>query len=623
MCGYTGFIDLNNNFYDYEKILQLSANSINFRGPDENKNLIFKDLGIYLTFNRLSMIDLSNSGSQPMQSFSKKSLILFNGEIYNYKQLKKNLNHKKSFSTENSDTRVALEYIEEYGIDNFLKNSHGMFSIVFIDIENKEIFFLSDPFCQKPLYYSLQNNILYFSSDIRTIHFHPNLKKEIDPKVISQFLKKNWIHSPQTIYKNVNKISKGEKISIKFSGKKFSNINKKIYYNYISKIPFSYDQQFSIKQFNELMLESVERHLISDVPISVFLSSGLDSSLVLSLSKQITNNIESHTIGFEINKFDESNDAQKISKYLGIKNNQYILNKTDTLKIIDKLPDIYSEPFSDSSQIPYNYLCSMTSQRFKGVLCGDGGDELFGGYRRHKLGVSLFENRNNPLLSYLLKILSTKFSKRLLDYSKTVYLNEKIDRLIKSLSEDNIHGFYENLTSHFHLNNILNIDDDNKNYTQTEINDNHKLMMLKDLEFFLTNDLMVKSDRASMYNSLEVRSPFLSKKIFEYSAKLDSKVFFKNGYKSPIRDLLHLYLPKKLIQNQKKGFSVPLKEILKNDLKEHLNYYFSDKLLSHGFFKINTIKETIKNFLNGDLESQYAIWDLLMFQMWFDKYHKI
>ena len=148
-------------------------------------------------------------------------------------------------------------------------------------------------------------------------------------------------------------------------------------------------------------------------------------------------------------------------------------------------------------------------------------------------------------------------------------------------------------------------------------------MMLKDLEFFLTNDLMVKSDRASMYNSLEVRSPFLSKNIFEYSAKLDSKLFFKNGYKSPIRDLLHLYLPKKLIQNKKKGFSVPIKEILKNDLKDQLNYYFSDKLLSHGFFKTNIVKENTKNFLNGDAESQYAIWDLLMFQMWFDRYHKI
>ena len=623
MCGFTGFIDFKGNLIDYEKILKQSSNLINFRGPDESKNLILNELGIYLTFNRLSMIDLTENGSQPMFSFSRDSLILFNGEIYNFSELKKILSTKMYLNDQISDTRIALEYIENYGVNNFLELCEGMFSIVFINLVEKEIFFLSDPFCQKPLYYSLQNNRLFFSSDLRTIHTNSKFNKTIDKKSIPQFFKKNCIHSPNTIYEKVKKISKGEKILIKFKNKNLSHPKSEIYYNYQSKFPISYDQNFSINQFNEIMIDSIKKHLISDVPISVFLSSGLDSSLILALTKELSVSTESHTIGFEEIKFDESNNAKKISDYLGVKNNRYVLSKKNILDTVNKLPDIYSEPFSDSSQIPYSFLCSNTSKHFKGVLCGDGGDELFGGYLRHNFGVKLFESKNKFFISGIMKILSNSKLKKILEKTSVVYLNEKLDRLSNSLSQKDIYNFYNSLTSHFHFNEMFANSNSYKNTKFDNLNDNHKLMMLYDLQNFLTNDLMVKSDRASMFSSLEVRSPFLSKKVFEYSAKLDSKLFFRNGYKSPIRELLNLYLPKKLIQNKKKGFSLPIKEILKTDLKEHLDYYLSDNLLSHNFFDKNFIKKTIKDFFNNNTDSQYAIWDLLMFQMWFDKYHRI
>ena len=621
MCGFVGFIDNSVTHFDYEKIISKCGQDISFRGPDESKNYIDFPNKIFLSFQRLSFRDLSTNGSQPMLSYNNRYLVLFNGEVYNFQFL---LSELDIFSDEiKSDTRLLTEYISQYGIYNLLDKLDGMFAITVIDLQKKKVFFISDQFCQKPLYFSIQNNILFFSSDIRTINNHQNFKTIISKKSLSIFLKKNFIPSPLSIYENVNKLEAGTLIEINY--KNNLTIDKVIKYKK------SFDNNLEVSKFNietldQKLNQSVLEHLDSDVEIGSFLSSGIDSSLITAIASKHNKKIKSFSLGFVQDQFDESKDASDIADFLKIKNHRIEFNENKLEQLLFTVSDIYSEPFSDSSQVPYIALCQKTSSYVKGVLSGDGGDELFGGYIRHQLSDTLFSQRNNFIFKLFFLLINNKLSSKILNLFGVIYPLEKLNRLDKALKSQNIVDFYDNLTSHHEFTNLVKNFKENiylDEFIKEDLNSSKNIMIF-DQNFYLPNDLMVKSDRASMYYGLEVRSPLLSKQIYDYSNSL-SKVELltkKNIQKYCLKSVIEKYLPKNFISKRKKGFVAPIDYWMKNNLKNLLSHYLSDKMLSHDLFESKLIKQNLNDFKSGK-NNHYALWDIFIFQLWFHRYHSL
>jgi len=631
MCGFTGFIDFNNGNSNYDKILNKCNKDIAFRGPDDEKIYSDRDKGIFLSFRRLSFLDLTKYSSQPLLSHSKKSMILFNGEIYNFKYLYNQIKNYSQLPSNKliSDTQIALEYISIKGIDSFLKNYEGMLSIVYIDFIKQKIFFISDRFGQKPLYYSFQKNSLYFSSDIRTLRNNDKFKRVIKNKSIDNYLYKNCIESPNTIYENVYKMQPSSVISYDFSNNKIKKIADYKYFE----IENSFTDNSSQYSLHDTITTSIEQCLQSDVKLGCFLSSGIDSTLITSIASQrLDYKINSFTLGFNETTYDESLEALNISKYLNINNEKFILNDSDIIDTFDKIPEAYSEPFSDSSQLPYLFLCSKTSNFVKGVLTGDGGDELFGGYNRHLQGVKYYKLVNQ--YPFLKKILNSKYFKMLFikntsllnilitSITKQHYPADKIFRMISALNQNNIDDFYYHLTSHSKYNDYSTINSIFDKKTSNKHQDLEKRMMMLDLKYFLPNDLMVKSDRASMFNSLEARSPFLQKDIFQKSCSLTKEELFKNGIKkNPLKEILASYIPDKLITKRKKGFIIPIDKWLNGILKDHAFYYLSDRNIKNSPLNKDYIRNVFNSFYKKQIGCHYELWDILIFQMWFEKYH--
>lgn len=626
MCGFSGFIDFSSKNLDYSIILDKCNEMISFRGPDQRKKYLDHNNKIFINFNRLSFLDLSDAGNQPMLSKDKRFLFLMNGEIYNFSYLYKLLSNSNILANNKSDTSVSLEFISKFGLDFFLKNAIGMFAIVLIDLFDKTITFLSDPFSQKPLYYSIQNNSLFFSSDLRSIRSNSNFNLEIDKKALSEYFRKSFISAPLSIYKNIFKLEQGSKIDISFKNNQLNYLNISKKNNFI--LPKEHKDNVKIN-FNEIQStieKSVLLHLEADVPIGTFLSSGLDSSLITAIASKHYKNLKAFSLGFRNKYFDEANDAKLIADHLKI---EHQVEYFDDSSIIDKVQNtsqIYSEPFADSSQIPYNDICKFSSKSIKGILSGDGGDEIFGGYYRHLNGALIYKNTRNKfykfIFNYLIKISNNKMFEIFLKYLGYSYPLEKINRLKKAIFAKNIDEFYYLLTSHLNFEDIvknLSIRDEFIN------NDNNlnlsKYLMFKDLTYYLPNDLLVKSDRASMYNSLEVRSPFLNKDLVEKIYSFDSDVIFKgNKNKSILRTILKEYIPDKLISKKKRGFVAPINEWLKNELKELCEYHFSSKMLPTDLLNESIINENINDFYKGK-NNHVEIWNLLIFQIWFHKYH--
>ena len=626
MCGFTGFIDFSGKKTHYQQILENCYKQLSFRGPDENKKLIDEVNSIFISFERLSFFDLSDSGMQPMISKNNRYIFFMNGEIYNFKNLAHKLQILKIDVNNKSDAAVALEFISNFGLKNFLNNVDGMFAIVLIDLHKKEINFLSDPFSQKPLYYSIQRNSIYFSSDLRTIHFHQKFDKEIDMFSVQEYFKKSFISAPKTIYKNVFKLEQSSNIIISFKDGTIKLIDETKYHSFEPPKEQNYNRKLNIEQIINNIEKSVSLQLESDTPIGTFLSSGTDSSLITSIASKYNKNIKAFSLGFKNPEFDESRNARLIADHLNIDLSIHYFDEVNINEKVYNTSSTFSEPFSDSSQIPYKEICEFSSKTVKGVLSGDGGDEIFGGYHRYVDGVKIYKITRNKFINKIFQLLLL-FSKnivseyffKLLGYS---YPLEKIDRLKKSIKANNIDEFYDLITSYFHLHHIVrNLTIVNNDFKNTEYFDYSKYLMWKDLTSYLPNDLLVKSDRASMFCSLEVRSPFLNKDIVKNVNLYGSDEIFHGGKRKSIqKKILRNYLPPSLIQNKKKGFVAPIDKWLKKDLNKLCDYYFSKKMMSHDLFDNKILNQNIKNFKRGKpIHSE--IWSLLIFQIWFHSYH--
>ncbi len=632
MCGLIGYVK--SSIFN-EKDIFIShqmLNAIIHRGPDSFG--VWHKNDVFFGHRRLAILDLSPAGHQPMLSKDQNLIITFNGEIYNYLDIKRELDLNKNIQwVGHSDTEVILEAISFWGIEKALNKFNGMFAFALWNKQTQELILARDRFGEKPLYYALDNGSLIFASELIAIEQSPNLNKELDKEAIQLYLKYRSIPAPYSIYKSVKKLTPGSYACWK---KGSSSIEIKSYWDakkvFIQKSssPIQICETDALNELDSLLNSSVQKRMISDVSLGSFLSGGFDSSLVTAImQKNSSTPVTTFSIGFDNPAFNEAEHAKEIASYLGTHHIESYVTGSDALNVVTKLADIYDEPFADSSQIPM-YLLSMETKKHVTVsLSGDGGDELFGGYTRYLNSLGRWEKlKNIPLSaqiskfigvlpyylrSYLLNILNL-FSQRKLT-------NLQFEDLIALCGAKTFPDFYQMLLSSWKNTSVL-LNNPKVMQSSNNINLNHiNLMMLDDTLNYLPNDILTKVDRACMSVSLEGRIPFLDKDIAEFAWSLPLELKINNGVGKYLPKVLaYNYIPKQLLDRPKTGFAVPLAEWLRNDLKDWAsNLLSNNNLIRQQIFDVHIISDVWSEHQSGLVDHSDRLWTILMLQLWLEK----
>ncbi len=657
MCGFAGFLTnserLFNSFGNPTKILKLMNNQIIKRGPDTEGYWLDPNKLLGLSHRRLAIQDLSNLGHQPMLSNSKRYVVAFNGEIYNYLDLGKKLisqGYTSNFKG-NSDTEVLISIIECYGFETAIKLCKGMFALAVYDTQEKYLYLCRDRFGEKPLYYGWQNSVFLFGSELKALKAHPGFIKEIDRNSLALHMKFGYVPSPYSIYKNIRKLIPGTYLKVKFCSNSYIHKTspKPIPYWSLKKTikkglnkPFLGQEKDAISHLDKLISNSVSQQMIADVPIGAFLSGGIDSSLISAVMQSHSKKpIKTFSIGFSEQNYNEAIFAKEVALFLGTDHSELYVSPKDAIEVIPKLPEIYDEPFSDSSQIPTYLLSKMTRENVTVSLSGDGGDELFGGYNRYILTKKLWKKFSifplgirSILGSFLVKPSPEKWDQtyqtfeKLLPYSlKFSNFGDKVHKGAKALKANNINSLYTTFVSHWDSPNSIVIGgSDSTNFlTKLSYNDEKlseiEKMMALDTISYLPDDILTKVDRAAMSVSLETRIPFLDHDIADFAWSLPLSMKIRgNESKWILKQLLYKYIPKNLIERPKMGFGIPLDIWLRGPLRDWAETLLDKtRLKNECFLEPSLVEKKWREHLSGARNWQSELWNVLMFQSWLEK----
>ena len=644
MCGYAGFISFSriHSKENSRNILESMSQKIEKRGPDDLGFWEDNENCIGLTHRRLSVIDLSNAGHQPMLSQSGRHVICFNGEIYNHLELRKKIIKDNISWKSSSDTETLLECFDYIGVKPTIIQCSGMFSISIIDRRKNKLYLIRDRAGEKPLYYGYSDRgkeSFIFGSDLASLLEYPNFETILDKDSITSFLRHNYIPAPKSIYKNVYKLPPAHILELDLISKEIK-IEKYWEYGFKYEKNYNFNYTHADQFLEELLNNSINEQLISDVPLGAFLSGGIDSSLIVALmQKNSSKKINTYSIGFDETKYDESHYAKEIASYLGTAHNQMIVTGKEALSVIPNLPEIYSEPFADSSQIPTYFVSKFARKEVTVALSGDGGDELFGGYTRYEFSSRLWRylkyfpfnlrNFSSSLISNS-NSLYRKLPINIPNFTKWSHLNDKIEKGSEAIRSKDFYELYLRIISH-HNNPEFFIKDQEKkeiNYLSDELEkleDTDKMMYL-DFHSYLPDDILVKVDRASMYNSLETRAPFLNHDIVRFASNLPNEWKFGNKHtgfvsKYILKKILYNHVPKKLLERPKMGFGIPIEKWIKNDLNEWVMDLLSYEQMKKGdIFNLENTQKFIQDYFSGKHNNHYLIWNFIMFQAWKEKF---
>ncbi len=660
MCGITGFVSTRSlSEEDLHIYIDKMSSVLTHRGPDDTGAWIDKEKNISLGHKRLSILDLSASGHQPMISSSNRYIIVFNGEIYNHLILRKELNELSSEIISwsgTSDTETLLKCFDFYGIENSIKKLIGMFSIAVYDKKYNEITLIRDRLGEKPLYYGMVDGSFVFGSELKAIKQFPNFCNPINRFALKKYFQYMYIPAPYSIYEGIFKLEPGHTLKLNLSDIKSNldlmDLRKNItqYWNLEEKIKKQSPNKQkniddnSITELEEILKNSVDAQMISDVPIGAFLSGGIDSSLISSLMQRNSSKpIQTFTIGFEEASFDESEHAKKVANHLGTDHFELFVTSNQAKDLIPKLPLIYDEPFADSSQIPTFFVCASAAQKVKVSLSGDGGDELFGGYNRYFWGPRLWKNFSwmpfifRAFIGNSIGMVSDSSWNKLenslsyLHRSKSNFSNigNKAKKLSKALVNSNdINDIYISLISEWCSSEDIVLDVEDSEIDQfgdplvnRNISKDFALeMMFRDSVSYLPDDILCKVDRASMANSLETRVPFLDHRVVEYAWNLPIEMKINNNIgKWSLRKILSKYVPLEIIDRPKTGFAVPIGEWLRGPLREWAEELMSEeKLIKQGYINHNKVRDLWEMHLSQKYDHTSIIWSILMFQSWLE-----
>ncbi len=631
MCGISGFIDFNQK--SSKDILVHMADALTHRGPDDSGYEFFEENNaqVGFGFRRLSIIDLSAHGHQPMFSEDKNLAIIFNGEIYNFREIRSELESEGYRFVSNSDTEVILQSYQKWGTA-CVKKFIGMFAIAIYDKINRKIILIRDRPGVKPLMYYWKNGLFLFSSELKSFHRHPDFKKELNFDALSLYLSHGYVSAPYTIFSHTHKLVPGHILILDLKTQniiteKYWDVND--YYNK-PRVKISYNE--ALEETEKILSSAFQYRMIADVPVGVFLSGGYDSSAVTALlQKNSTRKIKTFTIGFHEQKFNEAEYAKDVAKHLGTDHHEYYCTYKEALDIIPLLPEIYDEPFGDSSAVPTTLVSKIARESVKVALSADGGDEIFAGYPKYIKGIkyySLLEKIPIPLTRMAGELMRIFKPKERTDYS----LPDRYQKLMLVLQNREPLYAFNIATEVFSFSENRKLLNNPGNYLLTPFDENSLLNLNNDTlsrfqatEFktYMVDDILQKVDRASMSVSLEGREPFLDQRIIEWVATLPSEFKLKNGVgKIILRDIVHKYVPEKMMNRPKMGFMIPVALWFKKELNELLRFYLNkEKIKEQGIFRPEETERILNSYLNQKKMGDFnRIWFLLMFQMWYERW---
>lgn len=618
MCGIAGFIADNIN---RQNTIKNMTDVIIHRGPDAFGSFIDNETGLTFGHRRLSIIDLSENGAQPMISASGRFVICYNGEIYAADKLKDKLvNDGLNISFRgSSDTEILLEAFELYGIEKTLSLVKGMFAIALFDRKDKSLYLMRDRVGEKSVYYSIVNGHFVFGSELSVIKAFDGFNKKISEEVIPDFLTRGYIAEPYTIYEDVYKLKPGTVLKIDNVNRadlSFSDLKIWAYWDIKEKAialenTFTGNYQDAVDRLNELLLDSVKNQMVADVPVGAYLSGGIDSATVVALMTSINSSkVKSFTIGFDEKKYNEATYAKDIANYLGTDHTELIVSEKDLTDVIPMISEIYGEPFGDSSQIPTYLVSKLARSKVTVSLSGDAGDELFCGYRTYdKVYPFWKKTRHIP------RVIRKMMAKAMAGLS---FGNNTLYRASKCLSCNNIVEMKNALAFN---STFLDRLCDKKQMLQgkKELQGEFNSMMLDDLMLYHPDDILIKVDRAGMKVSLENRIPMLDKDLVEFALSIPEEYKYDGKIQKKIlKDVLYKYIPKEMMDRPKKGFSVPLDRWLvagktgewANDLMSNLT------IAKDGYLNEKECLKMWKSFQNGK-EPADLVWNVLMLEQWY------
>jgi len=598
---------------------------IKHRGPDSSGSWLDEDYLITLGHHRLSIIDPSPAGYQPMHSACGRYVISFNGEIYNHLSLRSILEQDVLTPAwrSHSDTETLLACFANWGVEKTLQATVGMFAIALWDCDQKTLTLARDRMGEKPLYWGWQGDTLLFGSELKAFKAHPAFKAEIDRNALALFLRHNYIPAPHSIYQGIGKLPAGQYVTIPV-GATAADVQPRAYWRFNDAIeqglaqPFSGEDTDAVQALEQQLSTSIADQMLADVPLGAFLSGGVDSSTVVALmQKQSSEAVRTFAIGFHEPGYNEAEYAKEVARHLGTDHTELYVGAAEALAVIPKLPSMYCEPFADSSQIPTFLVSQMARQHVTVALSGDAGDELFGGYTPYQFAPRIWAKLAQvplPLRKGLQRLLAG------------LPMPAKLAKLHEVMAATTAKDFYRCLLSHWlepeqvvvgakEPATLLNTPD-----CWPKVDSFEHWMMGLDAQTYLPDDILVKVDRAAMANSLETRVPLLDHRVVELAWRLPLHMKIRNGQgKWVSRQVLYRHVPRELIERPKKGFSIPLGQWLRGPLRDWAEALLdSNRLEKEGFFNPAPIQKIWRDHLYGRRDHSTRLWSILMFQAWLE-----
>ncbi|MDG1286915.1 MAG: asparagine synthase (glutamine-hydrolyzing) [Rickettsiales bacterium] len=612
MCGIAGI--WSSKAVDLEKIAGDMANRLTHRGPDDQGVWSDAQAGIALAHRRLSIIDLSSAGHQPMVSASERYVLSYNGEIYNFQILREQLDTPWCGS---SDTEVLLAAIEAWGVEKALQTFNGMFAFALWDRKEQTLTLARDRIGEKPLYYGRWKDELIFASELKAFKALDEFASAINRDALLHYARYSYIAAPQSIYEGINKLEAGHYVTIP-QGE--HNPKPQSYWSLSEQMQVASSNRYTapedelVGRLEEVLGGAVKKRLIADVPLGSFLSGGIDSTAItLLMQQQSLRPVKSFSIGFDEVGFDEAPHAKAIANYLKTEHTELYVTANQALDVIPKLPQIFDEPFADSSQIPTYLVAAMAKEHVTVALSGDGGDELFGGYNRHIHAPGLW--KKIQLMPYPLRSMAAHFLGTL-----PIRSSGHRQKLMQAMDARTQIEFYQSLCSIWHEPESLVIGASERIPEQSLDKPFAEWMMQQDTLTYLAGDILTKVDRAAMGVSLETRIPFLDPEVMNFAWQLPAEMKIRDGQgKWILRQLLYRHIPKELIDRPKAGFALPLGQWLRGSLREWAEALLDESLLrQQGYWRPEPILSAWKELLKGNDFMEARVWNVLMFQSWLE-----
>jgi asparagine synthase (glutamine-hydrolysing) len=646
MCGIVGALNTTLTREEWKHMLARMAERLIHRGPDDGGVWVDEKAGVGFGHRRLSILDLSPAGHQPMQSECGRYVVTYNGEIYNFQALHDELKAQGQKFRGHSDTEVLLAAVSKWGVTKAVDRFNGMFAFGLWDRDEQTLYLCRDRIGEKPLYFGWVGRSFLFASELKALTAHPDFTKRIDRNSLALYLRLNYIPAPFTIYQGISKLDPGTTLAINVRGLHDRRAVPVPYWaprkllEECQAEAFSGSPDEAAATLEALLLDAVKLRMVADVPLGAFLSGGIDSSTVVALLQaQSHRPVKTFTLGFHDALYDEADHARAVARHLGTEHTELYVTPDEAQAVIPRLPALYDEPFSDSSQIPTFLISQLARRSVTVAVSGDGGDELFGGYNRYCLAQDMWRGMGwlSPGVRASMARMLTLFAPQTWDkillgrWTSTTQLQlsgDKLHKLAQVLPLEHPAALYLNLVSHWDNPETVVLGAHEPSTILTDrrcwanVDDFRQQMMFLDTLTYLPDDILVKVDRATMGVSLEGRMPLLDHRVVEFVWRLpmSMKIRGRQG-KFLLRQVLKKYVPVRLLERPKMGFGVPIHSWLRGPLRGWAEDLLDARRLEkQGFFSSRPIREKWAEHLSGRRNWQYHLWDVLMFQAWLSEY---